>query len=491
MKYPFLFFLSILLVSCGVSRPDEPKEFNDVPFLPTLYPDYVDVTVPCNIAPMNFMVTDSAVDACIARIESNAGVLTIGEGRKVQIPQQEWERALQSTRDGSLAVTLYTRVQGEWRRHPSFRIEVAPDEVDPWLSYRLIEPSYVAYEDLDIMQRNLTCFEESIIASNHVGKRQEKCINCHSYQNYHTQNMLYHVRGAGGGTRLFYQGQSRLMTALRRDGMMSNPVYPAWHPTLPLIAFSTNLTGQFFHTQSIAKVEVQDQASALVLYDVERDTMYQLPHSPERYDNFPTWSPDGCRLYYTSANYVPRDTSVRIDRDMANHYQEVQYNLYYRDFDPAHLTFGEEHLLRDLQAEDQSASLPRVSPDGKSLVYASGKFGCFHVWHPDADIRLLHLDSLFAGRPDSLVLDKLLPLNSFRAESYPSWSSNGRWIIFVSRRADGNYSRVYLAYYDAEGQVHKPFALPQSDPEHDRLLLRSYNRPEPMVEGLSPTLPLN
>jgi Tol biopolymer transport system component len=81
-----------------------------------------------------------------------------------------------------------------------------------------------------------------------------------------------------------------------------------------------------------------------------------------------------------------------------------------------------------------------------------------------------------------LVLDKLLPLNSFRAESYPSWSSNGRWIIFISRRADGNYSRVYFAYYDAEGQVHKPFALPQSDPEHDRLLLRSYNRPETMVE---------
>ncbi|MBP5345189.1 MAG: PD40 domain-containing protein [Bacteroidales bacterium] len=484
MKYPFLFLLSTLLVSCGGNHPSEPREFNEVEFQPTLYPDYTDVTIPCNIAPMNFMVLNPSVDACVARIESNAGVLTVGEGRKVQIPQKDWERAIHSTRDGSLAITLYTHADGVWRRHPTFRMEVAPDEVDPWLSYRLIEPSYVAYEDLDIMQRSLSNFEEKIIASNHVGQRKEQCINCHSYQNYHTENMLYHVRGAGGGTMLTYKGQSRLMTAMRRDGMMSNPVYPAWHPTLPLIAFSTNLTGQLFHTQSIAKVEVQDKASALVLYDVERDTMFQLPHTPERLDNFPTWAPDGRRLYYTSALYEARDSTVNTSRDMANNYQDVKYNLYYRDFDPDRLAFGEEHLLLDLQSMNQSASLPRVSPDGKSLLYASGLFGCFHVWHPDADIRLLHLDSLFAGRPDSLALDKLLPLNSSRAESYPSWSSNGRWITFISRRTDGNYSRVYMAYYDAEGQVHKPFVLPQSDPEHDRLLLRSYNRPEPMVEGV-------
>ena len=201
--------------------------------------------------------------------------------------------------------------------------------------------------------------------------------------------------------------------------------------------------------------------------------MFQLPHTAERFDNFPTWAPDGRRLYYTSAYYVPRDTAVTLDRDMANYYQDVQYNLYYRDFDPETLAFGEEHLLRDLQAEGQSASLPRVSPDGKSLLYALGQFGCFHVWHPDADIRLLRLDSL--------TVDSLLPLNSPLAESYPSWSSTGRWIIFISRRDDGNYSRVYFAYYDAEGRVHKAFTLPQADPEHDRLLLRSYNRPEATV----------
>lgn len=261
---------------------------------------------------------------------------------------------------------------------------------------------------------------------------------------------------------------------MRREGMISNPVYPAWHPTLPLIAFSTNKTGQLFHTQSTDKVEVQDTESELVLYDVTHDAMKIIPSAPEDYENFPTWSPDGKHLYYTSAHYERKDTTVTIDRELADHYQELQYNLYVRDFNADSLTFSPRRLVLDEAAMNQSASLPRVSPDGKYLLFASGKYGCFHIWHPDADIRLLNLETQ--------ALDSLQALNSPRAESYPTWSSNGRWILMASRRDDGNYSRVYIAYFSPEGQAHKAFVVPQADPEHDKLLLRSYNRPETMVE---------
>lgn len=478
MKYLYILLALVgVMTSCGVSHPSEPSGAVKVDTLPALYPDYTDVTVPANIAPLRFMVADRSVDECVARLEGPFGTLTYGDGRKVLIDEQEWQEVLHSARGNQFSVTLYTRSEGQWRQHPAFSIHVATDSIDPWLSYRLIEPSYVAYEDIDLVQRNVTSFQESVFASNHIGQRCDQCLNCHSYQNYHTENMLYHVRGAGGGTMLIRQGHARLMTAMRREGMISNPVYPAWHPTLPLIAFSTNHTGQFFHTQSVAKVEVQDTESALVLYDVERDSMYVLPHDPERYDNFPTWSPDGRRLYYTSAQYVPFDTTTRLDRDIANHYQEMQYNLMCCDFCPDSMTFGQPQLLLDLVAQGQSASLPRVSPDGRSLLYASGMFGCFHIWHPDADIRRLDLTTM--------QIDSLQALNSARAESYPTWSSNGRWIIFATRRDDSNYSRVCISYFDAEGRAHKAFALPQADPEHDCLMLRSYNRPEPMVEQVS------
>ena len=58
---------------------------------------------------------------------------------------------------------------------------------------------------------------------------------------------------------------------LKTDSTISAGVYPAWHPTLPLIAYSTNHTGQSFHTRSKAKIEVQDSESDIILYDIEKN----------------------------------------------------------------------------------------------------------------------------------------------------------------------------------------------------------------------------
>jgi hypothetical protein len=76
-------------------------------------------------------------------------------------------------------------------------------------------------------------------------------------------------------------------------------------------------------------------------------------------------------------------------------------------------------------------------------------------------------------------------VNSARSESYPTWSSNGRWIMVASRRDDGNYTRPYIAYFDKEGKAHKAFELPQKDPNFYTFFLRSFNRPEFMIEPVS------
>ena len=86
-----------------------------------------------------------------------------------------------------------------------------------------------------------------------------------------------------------------------------------------------------------------------------------------------------------------------------------------------------------------------------------------------------------------LPLGGLEGLNSSESESYPSFSSNGRWIMTASRRDDGNYTRPYVSYFDANGKCHKAFEIPQRDPEHNTLLLRSYNRPEFMKQAVKIT----
>ena len=68
--------------------------------------------------------------------------------------------------------------------------------------------------------------------------------------------------------------------------------------------------------------------------------------------------------------------------------------------------------------------------------------------------------------------------NSDDTESYHSWSSNNRWIVFSSRREDGLYTRPYIAFVGKDGQVGKAFMLPQKDPEYYKYLTKSYNIPE-------------
>ena len=147
-------------------------------------------------------------------------------------------------------------------------------------------------------------------------------------------------------------------------------------------------------------------------------------------------------------------------------------------FDVETRTFGEPRLEVDASSQGMSCSVPRISPDGRYLLYTYGKYGQFHIWHKSADLWVKEI------RPDSALSEggeSLYPLtdaNSPDADSYHSWSSNGRWIVFSSRRDDGNYTRPYIAYFDKQGQAHRPFLLPQRDPEYNLLLLKSYNVPE-------------
>ena len=83
-------------------------------------------------------------------------------------------------------------------------------------------------------------------------------------------------------------------------------------------------------------------------------------------------------------------------------------------------------------------------------------------------------------RPFQLVRQRIKALLKAHdaSSTYHSWSANGRWIAFASKRGDGMFARIWFAHIDAEGNVSKPFCLPQRDPEHDRLFLRSYNIPD-------------
>jgi hypothetical protein len=71
-----------------------------------------------------------------------------------------------------------------------------------------------------------------------------------------------------------------------------------------------------------------------------------------------------------------------------------------------------------------------------------------------------------------------MELNSDFTESYHSWSSNSRWLVFSSKRTDGLTARPYLSYIDANGTASAPIILPQKDPSFYDDFMKTYNVPE-------------
>jgi Tol biopolymer transport system component len=459
-----------------VNHPDVPTSFKEAKSLPAIFPDYCNVTVPCNIAPLNFMLPADQYEECVARFTMADGEQqTYGNGVMVQIPETEWLDMLKTSKGKSMKVEVWGQKKGEWLSFRPFEIFVAEEPIDEYLSYRLIEPSYAGWDFMEIAQRNITSFEETQIFNNEItcnDRAKGQCINCHSYQNYKTDNMLFHVRLSNAGTVIVNDGKISKRN-LKRDYTISSGVYPAWHPTQKLIAFSTNKTRQAFHTQHPNKIEVFDEASDLILYDVTTDSVSIVSNDSTLLEVYPTWSPDGKYLYYCKS--VPLPEELR-DKDITLNYQKVQYNLYRRSFDMSSHCFGEEELVYDAASANKSVTLPRISPDGRYLLFAEGQYGCFHIRHADGDIVCMPLDTEAHSRID------LTNFNSEGfADSYPTWSSNGHWIMCSSRRGDGNFSRIYISYFN-KGKVEKAFMLPQKDPEHNTFRLKCYNRPEFMVE---------
>lgn len=460
-----------MMVSCGRRIPEE---YDSTERFPCIYPDYVGVTVPVNIAPLTFQIDgDPSADEITACFRLG-DIEEVWGGRSVQPDMKEWRLLLQQARGKDLEVDVYVRHEKKWTRYRPFKIHVAPDSIDAYLTYRLIPPSYVAYEKLTIRQRCLEDYDENVVYSNMLGStnRRGQCVNCHSYQNWNANRMQFHARQNNGGTMIVYDGKLQKID-LKTDSVLSSGVYPAWHPWLKFIVYSTNLTHQSFHTADANKIEVFDTGSDLVAYDIEHNTVTNIEKSDHELEVFPSWAPDGRTLYFASAHFERRDTSSvteDADREHVIRYRDVKYNLYKKSFDPETKIFGPRQLVFDASQTGKSATLPRVSPDGKWLLFTMATYGVFHIWHRDADLWMMNLKS---GEVRNMVA-----WNTDETESYHSWSSNGRWAVISSRRDDGNYTRPFIAYFDSVGKGAKPFELPTSDPNRHRLLLKSYNVPE-------------
>ncbi|MBO7129987.1 MAG: PD40 domain-containing protein [Prevotella sp.] len=468
MKLRIFLFICCCAMLAGCSSPTVPEVFTDSKDLPKIYPDYIDVTIPINMAPLTFELDEEA-DEMIARYAVGNQEMVF-EG-KAQPDMDDWRSLTEAAKGGAITVDVYARKADQWTHYKPFSIFVSPDSIDSYLSYRLIFPSFVSYEALTINQRCLENYDESVIYDNVLCsfEKDGQCINCHHYQQYNPERMQFHARQNNGGTVITYDGHIKKVN-MRNDSILSAGVYPAWHPWLNLIVYSTNKTHQSFHTMHHNKIEVYDAESDLIAYNVDKGEITNLENDTTELEVFPAWAPDGKTLYYCSAHFEKQDSSLSRVSEIVKRSQEIKYNIYKKRFDPETMTFSPRELVFAADSLGKSATLPRISPDGRYLMFALAEFGVFHIWHHDADIWMLNLSSA-AARP-------MTEINSADTESYHSWSSNSKWVVFSSRRDDGTYTRPFFAHIDKDGHGTKPFELPCADPHYHREFMRCYNIPE-------------
>ena len=476
ISYIIIYSLTSALLGCR-QKAQLPTQFSEADTEVTVYPDYRDIVVPPNIAPLNFIVRDSASTSFVAHLLGGGQELiaAASDDGTVRMDSIAWRTLLTASRGSDVSVNVYGKRPEGWVHFRPYRISVAEEPIDAFVTYRLIEPGYELYRQLGIYQRNLATFEEFPVYENNreYNDGENHCVNCHNYRNNSTESMLFHVRSNHGGTIIVQDGKA-CKVQLKDSTILTNGVYPSWHPTENLVAFSTNKTGQAFHVYYPEKLEVMDSESDLLLYDVTRNEVSHIIRTKGELETFPCWTPDGRTLYYCKADIRPLlNPSIPdslITQQLLLKFDSIRYNLMSIPFDPVTRSFGKPRQVLDAAAEGKSISVPRVSPDGRYILYAKGDYGQFHIWHKSSDlwVKDLQTDSCYA----------LNEANSPDVDSFHSWSSNGRWFVFSSRRMDGNYTRLFIAYFDKEGHAHKAFVIPQEDPEWNILLLKSYNVPE-------------
>lgn len=408
-----------------------------------VYPDYRDVTVPCNIAPLNFMYSGSC--GIPETVFKAPGCSFRTRGRKVCIPARKWAQLLEAAAGSAIEVS--SSALGTWH------IEVSTDPIDEYLTYRLIEPGYEVWDKVEIEQRRMSDFSTVTLASwKNTGN---SCMNCHIHKG---GNSMFYIRGPKGGAILSRNGQIRKL-ALKDSTMISSTVYGDLHPDGRWGVFSTNVIMPSFHTLGSLRFEVYDKCSDLCVADFDTNEMLTQPEfaRTDKFETFPCFNASGTEVYYCCADTVSLPKGIH----------ELYYSLWKASFDQ-----GTGELGQPVKVEGPTGSVchPRCSPDGRWILYTVADYGTFPLWHRECSLEMLDLET---GEHADLSA-----ATSDRSDSYHSWSSNSKWIVFASKRGDGQYGKPYITHIGDDGRASKAFVLPQKDPHHYISCFKSYNIPD-------------
>lgn len=427
--------------------------------MPDIFPDYVDVTIPVGIAPMNFGVEDMDAQCVDVVARGSKGGEMHVQGEYADFDVEEWHQLTEQNKGGDITFTVCVEKGGKWYQYNDFKMHVSELPLEDFgLTYRLIPPGYEVGGNIGIYQRDIHNFDEFAIIQETAVPGQ--CMNCHTSNQCRADQFLMHLRGDKGGTMVQMDGKQTWLNT-KTDSTKANCGYSYWHPSGNYIASSINSIHQLFFVRKERRIEVFDTMSDVLVIDTRNNELILNPklQQPDWLETYPVFSPDGKTLYFCTAKA----------KELPTDYDKIHYSLCKIAFDANTGKYGDkvDTLLyaKDTASLDSlplggdgggSYTYPRPSYDGKWLMYNVSDFGNFPVNHKESDIWLMNLQT---GETHPLES------NSDDSDSFHNWSSNSHWFVFSSRRGDGMYNLAYISSIDDKGKASKPFLLPQRNPK--------------------------
>ena len=309
------------------------------------------------------------------------------------------------------------------------------------MAFRRTHPTFTLTRgQIAVYQRNLGNFDEKVVLENINYKAG--CTSCHTFYQYRPDEMLLGVRNVKYGA----------MTLFIKNGVVSKIDakigYTAWHPSGKLVLYSLNNLPMFFHSANQEVRDTVDMDSVLAYYVIDSKTVKTAPEISRKdlLETWPAWSADGRYLYYCTSPLTWMDQK----KVPPQGYDKVKYDLVQISYDLETDKWGELKTVLSAQDTGRSIAMPRISPDGRWLMFCMCDYGCFPPWQPSSDLYIMDLK---AAEQTGRYEYRRLELNSDKSEAWHSWSSNSRWIVFSSKRDNGLFTRIYISYIDEDGQV--------------------------------------
>lgn len=423
-----------------------------------IYPDYKDVTIPVNIAPLNYYYAMKGAKSATTTFSVDGKSVTI-KGVDVEWKLSKWKAFIADAAGKTINVKASVKVDGKIVED-NWTISVIEDEIDAFLTYRRIEPAFQMTNEVSIMERNIENFEESTICDYTV--TDNSCMNCHIHGQQRGDLSMFYIRGAKGGAILNRDGKLRKLT-LKTPDMISSTVYGELHPSGRFGVFSTNIIFPGLHSMYGKRTEVYDTVSDLTVADFDNNSMINVPQTAraDKLETFPCFSADGKAVFYCSAD------TLRIPEEIEN----LRYSLVSVSFDTETGEMGTQmDTLWNADVLHSSVCHPKASPDGRWLMFTVADFGTFPINHNECTLHMIDLQTGEANALESIKGDS--------SDTFHSWSSDSRWFVFASKRGDSQYSKAFFCHLDENGNPSKPFMLPQKDARYYDYTLKSFNVPD-------------